>query len=145
MKKKSQFLDSLMDKRLSFALKTCGFESSSISFFLLSFQFASLFVFILYLCRHGYIFFESGIRLFSKYTRRNVNNFNKLKCNKLFARWIFQYFCCHLLTFFFKINFFKAFFRNTIRVSNTLSVLIWEQLIAKVISRHQKSLLTRKE
>ena len=29
----SQFLDSLMDKRLSFALKRCVFESSSISFF----------------------------------------------------------------------------------------------------------------
>ena len=29
----TQFLDSLMDKRLSFALKRWGFESSSISFF----------------------------------------------------------------------------------------------------------------
>ena len=43
-KKIIQFLDSLMDKRLSFALKRCGFESRSVSFFLLSFN---LLVFIL--------------------------------------------------------------------------------------------------
>ena len=35
--KKSQFHDSLMDKRLSCALKRCGFEYVSISFFLLPF------------------------------------------------------------------------------------------------------------
>ena len=76
-----------MDKRLSFALKRCGFECC-ISFFLLSFKFASLFVFILdfvqtlkYLFESGIRLFESGIRLIKKYTRRNVNNFNKPKCN----------------------------------------------------------------
>ena len=42
MNEKIQFLDSLMYKRLSYALKRCGFESSSVSFFLLSFNFASL-------------------------------------------------------------------------------------------------------
>ena len=35
MNEKTQFLPSLMDKRLSFARKRCGFESSSISFFFL--------------------------------------------------------------------------------------------------------------
>ena len=50
--KKIQFLHSLMDKRLSFALKSCGFESRSVSFFFLSFNCSSLF---LILCTHGYI------------------------------------------------------------------------------------------
>ena len=34
MNGKSQFLDSLMDKKLSFALKRCEFESRSVPFFL---------------------------------------------------------------------------------------------------------------
>ena len=64
------------------------------------------------------IFFESDIRLFNKYTRRNVNNFNKQKCYN-FAR------CVSLILLlssadFFKMNIFKASFRNTIRVSNDL-------------------------
>ena len=33
MDEKSQLHDSLMDTRRSFALKRCGFESSSVSFF----------------------------------------------------------------------------------------------------------------
>ena len=69
-----------MDKRLSFTLKRCGFESSSISFFLL-FLVASLSVFVLDFSVHMDLFFESGIRLFNKYTRRNVKNFNNPKCN----------------------------------------------------------------
>ena len=36
MNEQIQFLDSLMDKRLSFALKRCRFQSRSVSFFLLS-------------------------------------------------------------------------------------------------------------
>ena len=67
-----------MDKRLSFALKRCGFEYSSISFFLLSFY---LLVFILDFVYTWIYLFESGIRLFNKYTVRNVNNFNKPKFN----------------------------------------------------------------
>ena len=74
----AQFLHSLMDKRLSFALKSCGFESRSVSFFLLSFN---MLVFILDFVYTWLYLFESGIRLFNNYTRRNVNNFNKLKCN----------------------------------------------------------------
>ena len=57
---------------------TCGFESSSVSFFLVSFN---LPVFILDIVYTWIYLFESGIRLFNKYTRRNVNNFNKPKCN----------------------------------------------------------------
>ena len=77
--KKSQFLDSLMDKRLSFQLKSCGFESSMIYLFFLSVEFASLFVFILDFVYTWIYFLESGIRLLNKYTRRNVNIFNKPK------------------------------------------------------------------
>ena len=58
MKKKSQFFDSLMDKRLSFPLKRCVFESSSISF--LFFNLSNLLVYsslFLILCTQGYIFF----------------------------------------------------------------------------------------
>ena len=77
--KKIQFLDSLMDKRLSFALKRCGFNSRSVSiFFLLSFN---LLVFILDFAYTWVYLFESGIRLFNKYTRRNVKIFIKLKSN----------------------------------------------------------------
>ena len=71
-------LDSLMAKRLSFALKTCGFQSSSCPFFLLSFN---LLVLILDFVYTWIYVFESGMRKFNKYTRRNVNNFNKPKCN----------------------------------------------------------------
>ena len=46
----------------------------------------------------------------------------------------FLWFCCGLLTFF-KINFFKNYFRNTINVSN-----LWQRLLAD-----DKSLLERKE
>ena len=70
--KKSKFLDSLMDNRLSFALKGCEFESSSI--FLLSFNLLVCSSIFLTLCTH-----ESGIRLFNKYARRDVNNFKKPK------------------------------------------------------------------
>ena len=54
-----------MDKRLSFVLKRCGFESSSVSFFLLSF---TVLVFI-----HAFLYtwiylFESGMRLYSTNT-----------------------------------------------------------------------------
>ena len=74
-----QFLDSLMDKRLSFALKRCGFESSSFSFFfLLTFN---LLAFILDFVYTWIYSFELDIRLLNKYTRRGVNNFNKPKSN----------------------------------------------------------------
>ena len=80
--KKSQFVDSLMDKRLSFALKRCGFESSSVSFFFLSFNLLVCSFLFLILCRYGYIYMNLAfIRLFNKYARRNVNIFNKVKCN----------------------------------------------------------------
>ena len=61
--KKIQFLNSQMDtcKRLSFALERCGFEFSSISFFLLSFN---LLVFILDFVNTWIYLFESGIRLY---------------------------------------------------------------------------------
>ena len=78
MNKKMQFLDSLTDKRLSFSLKRCGFESSSVFLFLLSFN---LLVFILDFVYTWVYIFESGIRFFNKYTRRNVNNFKKPNCN----------------------------------------------------------------
>ena len=139
--KKRQFLHSVMDKRLSFVLiKRCGFKSSSIShfFFLLSFLFACLFVFILFFLYTQIYFLNLALRLFNKYTRRNVNNFNKLKRNTLCTLGEFNTFVviCWLL---FKIKFFKASFRNTIRVSNVciqiraevLSVLIWEQTVCK--------------
>ena len=76
--KKIQQLDSLMDKRLSSELKRCGLESLSFSFFLLS---INLLVFILEFVYTWIYLFESGIRLFNKNTHRNVNNFNKTKCN----------------------------------------------------------------
>ena len=79
MHEKSQFLNSLMDKRLSFPLKRCGFESSIISFFF--FYLICSFVFIPDFVYTWIYFFESGICLFNKYTCRNVNNFNKPKCN----------------------------------------------------------------
>ena len=75
---KIQFVDSLMDKRLYFAIIRCGFKSRSISFFLLSFN---LLVFILDFVYIWIYLFESGIRSFNKYTRRNVNIFIKPKCN----------------------------------------------------------------
>ena len=78
--KKSQFLDSLMDKRLSFLLLRCGFESKAFHFFFL-FNLLVCSSLFLILCTHDCMFFESGIRLFDKYTRRNVNNFNKRECN----------------------------------------------------------------
>ena len=53
MSEKIQFLNVLLDKRPSFELKRCGFESHSGSFFLHSFN---LLVFILDLCTHGYIY-----------------------------------------------------------------------------------------
>ena len=62
-----------MDKRLSFALKRCGFESRSVSFFLLSFN---LLDFIL-----DFVYTWIYMLLFNKYTRRDVNKFNKSKCN----------------------------------------------------------------
>ena len=77
-KKNKQFLDSLMDKSLSFALNRYGFESNSVSFFILSFN---LLVFILDFVYTWIYLFESGTRLFNKYTRRNVNNCNKSICN----------------------------------------------------------------
>ena len=59
--------------------------------------------------------------------------------------WRFKglYFYCHLLIFFFKINFFKNSFRNNIRVPNSLYsirtrvllVLIWVQIFSKLINR----------
>ena len=67
-----------MDKRLSFALKRCGLESRIVSFFL-SFN---LLVFIFDFVYTWIYLIESG----NKYSRRNVNNFNKLKCiNSLHA------------------------------------------------------------
>ena len=57
--KQKQFLDSLMDKRLSFALKRCRFESRSVSFCLHSFN---LLVFILDFVYTWIYLFESGIR-----------------------------------------------------------------------------------
>ena len=92
MKNKIQFLESLMDKRLSFALKTCGFESSSVSLFS---SFFNLWVCILDFVYTWIYLFESGIRLFNKYTRRNVNNFNMPKCNNSLHARRFKYFCCH--------------------------------------------------
>ena len=77
--KKSQFLDSLMDKRLSFQLKSCGFESGMIYLFFFLFNLLVCSSLFLILCTHGYFFLESDIRLLSKYTRRNVNIFNKQK------------------------------------------------------------------
>ena len=41
--KQQQFLNSLMDKRLSFALKRYGFESSSVSLFSSFFLFSGLY------------------------------------------------------------------------------------------------------
>ena len=55
--KKIQFLDSLMVKRQSFALKRCGIESHSVSFFLLSFN---LLVFILDFVYTWIYLFEPG-------------------------------------------------------------------------------------
>ena len=75
--KKSQFLDSLMDKRLSFQLKRCGFESSMINLFFFLFNLLVCMSLFLIWCTHGYIFLESGIRLLNKYTRRNVNIFSR--------------------------------------------------------------------
>ena len=74
-----QFLVSLMDKRLSFAIKICGLESRSVSFYFFFFLF-NLIVFNLDFAYTWIYLVESGIRLFNKYTRRNVNNFNKPKC-----------------------------------------------------------------
>ena len=89
MNEKSQYLNSLINKRLSFALKRYGFESSSIIFFF--FFLFSLLVYsslFLILCTHGNISLNlANVTSFSKYTRRNVNNFNKPKCNN-FARWV---------------------------------------------------------
>ena len=56
--KKSQLLDSLMNKRLSFPLKRCGSESSSISFFFFLFNLLVCSSLFLVLCIHGYIFFN---------------------------------------------------------------------------------------
>ena len=133
--KKSQLLDSLMDKRLSFPLKRCGFESSSISHFcLLSFQFASLFVFILDFAYTWIYIFESGIRLFDKYTRRNVNNFIYPKCiNSLHAVSL-------ILADFFHSKLFQKHLLGTLSECQTvfiqirthvLSVLIWKHTICK--------------
>ena len=83
MKKQQQLFDSRMDKRLSLALKRCGFDSLGVSFFLLSERSSFnllVFFFLDFVYTWVYVF-ESGIRLFNKYTRRNVNNFNKPKCN----------------------------------------------------------------
>ena len=66
----------------------------------------------------------------------------------------FLCFCCRMLNFF-KVNFFKKKKKNQehhqyqtcliqIRI-DILSVLIWFQLFAKVISRQQKLMLARKE
>ena len=62
-----QFLDSLMDSRMSFALKRCGFESSSIS---VSFFFFFLSLFIL--CTNEYI--NLNWHTFNKFTLSTVNN-----------------------------------------------------------------------
>ena len=70
--KKIQFLDGLIDKSQSFALKRRGIEPRSISFFLLL-SFNSL-VFIVDFVYTWIYLFESGIRLLNKYIRRNVNN-----------------------------------------------------------------------
>ena len=67
-----------MDKSLSFALNRYGFESNSVSFFILSFN---LLVFILDFVYTWIYLFEFGTRLLNKYTRRNVNNCNKCICN----------------------------------------------------------------
>ena len=97
-----------------FALKRCGFESRSVSFFLLVFY---LPVVILVFVYTWIYLFESGIRLFNKYTRRNVNDFNKPKCNNTLYDFNTFVVICWL---FFKINFFKVSFMNTIRVSSGL-------------------------
>ena len=63
-------------------------------------------------------------------------------------------FCC-LLTFFFKINFFKKYFRNTITLSecqtvwiqiktNILSVMIWVQTVCKGYQQRTKVAASKK-
>ena len=146
IKKIIQFLDSLMDKRLSFALKRCGFESRSVSFFLLSFN---LLVFILdfvYYLNLAYVYSTNthlGTWIIS--ISRNVITVCTLDDFNTFVV------ICWL---FFKINFFQAFFqehyqsvKRSISRSGPTFCRYWSgnKLFAKVISRQQKSPLTRKE
>ena len=155
MKKKSQFFDSLMDKRLSFPLKRCVFESSSISF--LFFNLSNLLVYsslFLILCTQGYIFLnlayfystnthvEAWIISISRnvITLCTLGEFNSFVVN------------CWL---FFQINFFfKSIFQENYQIvkwsvsrSGPTFCQYWSgnNLFAKVISRQQKSPLTRKE
>ena len=115
--KKSQFPDSPMDQRLSFPLKRCGFESSFIfSSFLLICLFVRLYS---WFCVHMDIFFESCIRLFNKYTQRNVNKFNKPKCNNSLTLGEFNT-CIVICWLFFKINFFKSIFQEHFQSVNGL-------------------------
>ena len=53
----------------------------------------------------------------------------------------FACFFCGLLNFF-KINFFKIFFQEYIRVSNILLSLIWIQTVCKGYHRHRDKYVT---
>ena len=54
-------------------LKRCGFESSSISvFFFLLFNLLLCSSLFMILCTHGYIFFESGIKIENNSIIRNL-------------------------------------------------------------------------
>ena len=134
--KKSQFLNSLMDKRLYFSLKRCGFEFSSISFFFLLFNLLVCSTVFFILCSHGYIYLNLAY-VYS--TNTNMNNFNKpkfnnsLRNNSLDDFNTFVVICCLFL----KIIFSK-YLSGTLSKCQTvciqirtdvLSVLIWEQTV----------------
>ena len=93
--------------------KDLGSSPVAFPFFLLSFN---LLVFILDFVYTWIYLFESGIRLFNKYTRRNMNNFNKPKCNNS-TRWMILILLLSSADFFSKLTLFRPSFRNTIRVS----------------------------
>ena len=137
-----------MDKRLSFALKWYGFESSSISFF--SSFFFNLLVWsslFLILCRHGYIYFN---RAYAKVNSTNTHvetwiiaiSWNVITLCTLDDFNIFVVICW----LFFKFTFSKHLSGTlsecqTVFIqtrANVLSVLIGEQSVCKGYKRTTK-------
>ena len=79
----------------------------------------------------------------------SILNWQFYTCFTVFACWVFFH-AFHIICWLFKINFFKRFFQEHVRMSNildtyTLWVMIYVQTVCKGYQQTTKLLFTRKE
>ena len=135
----NKFLDSLMDKRLSFPLKRCGFESRSISFFSSFFLFCKFVRLYSWFCVHMDIFFLNLAYVYP--TNTHVETWIiSMSRNVITLCTLGEFNTFVVICWLFSKYFFQKHLSGTLSECQTvciqirthvLLVLIWEQTVCK--------------